>query len=216
MITYSGVHIQKTGGETGTPTAVDIAVHAGRICRFGGAAWSPLLPHLVFVGLMAYKRSGLIANLLWGFLHDAHEIATSDVPKPFKCDCIRREQIGLDDRIYDRFCQSVEGEKYGCIDFDLIKQCDGDACDIEAVQLGLPGYAEISMRCAKDYGGRMVIHSDPEDVQLFDRIRDQPLWLSTIFGEMSPGVVMFADALKLAESGDYEGFLGEVKSWELL
>lgn len=48
MITHSGVHIQKIGGADGTPTAMDIAVHAGRICRFGGAVWYPLLPHLIF------------------------------------------------------------------------------------------------------------------------------------------------------------------------
>jgi hypothetical protein len=44
MITQSGVHIQTIGGAAGTPTAMDIAVHAGRLCRFGGSVWYPLLP----------------------------------------------------------------------------------------------------------------------------------------------------------------------------
>lgn len=84
MITFSGQHIQRIDQtEHGTPTPIDIAVHAGRICRFGGAVWAPLLAHLMFVGLLAYKRSGKIENFIWGLLHDAHEVVTSDVPRPF-------------------------------------------------------------------------------------------------------------------------------------
>lgn len=137
MITYSGVHIQKIGGVAGTPTATDIAVQSARICRFGGAVWYPLLPHFIFVGMLAYRRGGNFETVAWAFLHDAHEIATSDIPRPFKCECIKEEQKAIDLRLFSSFDILM-----GTVDFDLIKQCDIDACHIEAVELGVPGFAE--------------------------------------------------------------------------
>ncbi|MBK8810670.1 MAG: hypothetical protein IPN69_08050 [Acidobacteria bacterium] len=149
MITYSGIQVEAIGMKCqGTPTPLDIAVHAGRICRFGGAIWMPLLPHLVLVGLLAYKRSSSVANLLWGFLHDAHETITCDVPKPFKCDCMRQEQAAIDKRLFDLYHGDLNSEvHHSMIDFDLIKECDLIACDLEAVILNLPGYAELIHQC---------------------------------------------------------------------
>lgn len=211
MITYTGVHIQKIGGECGTPTATDIAVHAGRICRFGGAVWYPLLPHLVFVGLMAYRRSESVPNLLWGFLHDAHEIATSDVPRPFKCDCMRREQEAIDDRIFEKFFAGEEDP-----DWKLVKECDIDAAHIEAVQLGVPGFAETELKYATDYTGRDSIHDDAEDVALFNRIMNSSFGHWATIYPASLAVKMFTDALTFAERGEYKAFLKEVESWRLL
>ncbi len=212
MITYSGVHIQKHGGECGTPTAEDIAVHMGRICRYGGAVWYPLLTHSVFVGLMAYQRSNQVSNLLWGFLHDAHEVVTSDIPRPFKCKCTKVEQERIDQRIYHKFCMGIRP----AIDRELIKQCDTDALHIEAVELGLPGFAEIELKYASDYLNETSIHRSDTDRHLFNRIQNSVFSTGTISGPESTGVWLFTHALLEAEAGNYEGFLSVVRTWGLL
>ena len=216
MITQSGVHIQKIGGADGTPTPMDIAVHSGRICRFGGCVWYPLLPHLVFVGLMAYRRTNNVYNLLWGFLHDAHEVSTSDVPQPFKCDCMRIEQNAIDTRLIKEYFGDSYFERIAFIDFKVIKQCDHDACDIEAVELGVPGFAEIEIRHTKDYRQRTAIHDDHDDLMLFQRIKSSVFFGDTIRGEESLGVQRFAKALSLAARKNYDEFLDEVLNWGLL
>lgn len=193
MITYSGVHIQTIGGADGIPTSRDIAVHAGRLCRFGGAIWYPLLPHLVFVGLLAYKRSNSIANLLWGFLHDAHEVVTSDVPRPFKCDCMRKEQKALDRRLLNEyFSTALERE----IDFELIHECDLIACDIEATELGLTNFREV-----KSEIGENLRLAEP-DIELFHKIMLSSFAHDTT-NDISEGVLTFSDLLDVAAN---EGF----------
>jgi hypothetical protein len=216
IITQSGIHIQKIGQpDQGTPTAFDIAVHSGRICRFGGCIWYPLLTHLVFVGLMAWRRTQSTSNLLWGFLHDAHEIATSDVPRPFKCECMRREQAAIDARIVERFFPE-NNFLLGEPDLAVVKQCDDDACDIEAVEFGVPGFSEIEMAYTKDYRGRTSIHSAHEDRMLLQRIRGSVFYGDTINGIHAKGVERFKTALALAEKRRYMDFEEEVLSWRLL
>jgi hypothetical protein len=209
VITYSGVHIQKIGGAAGTPTAQDIAVQSGRICRYGGSIWSPLLTHLVLVGLLAYRRRGCPANLLWGIMHDVHEVCTGsgEVPAPFKCDCIKREQAEMDDRLRDRF---VGPDLASLIDYAFIKQCDVDAADLEAVALGLPNYESI----APGVHGR-PIHRDPQDQRLMRDLIVSPFYVSTL-SPYSRGVVMFQQALELAEQRRTDEFLAAVLSWGLL
>jgi hypothetical protein len=215
MITYSGIHVQRIGGADGTPTPADIAVHAGRLCRFGGAVWYPLLPHLVLVGLLAYKRSNIVENLLWGFLHDAHETITADVPRPFKCDCMRKEQLAIDARLLEQYFTPLQEL---CIDWELIKQCDIDACDLEAVELKLPGYKEITTACAAngDIAYHHQLHADSDDLKLFRRILHSPFMESTVNGEDSNGVRRFMHALTLAKAGQHNNFLNVVSGWNLL
>jgi hypothetical protein len=214
MITFSGIHVQKVGGASGTPTAIDIAVHAGRLCRFGGAIWHPLLPHLVFVGLLAYRRSGSLSNLLWGFLHDAHETVTGDVPRPFKCDCMRKEQSALDERILQRY-MGLKLERL--IDYKLINECDHDACDLEASELGLPNYKEIATACATSYRRTRpeVIHSDSDDLSLFRRVLSSQFNKETIHADSS-GVQAFASVLKLAQTGERGAIISTIESWGLI
>lgn len=210
MITYSGVHIQTIGGEEGTPTATDIAVHAGRLCRFGGAVWYPLLPHLVFVGLLAYRRSVSIQNALWGFLHDAHETVTADVPRPFKCDCMRREQSALDKRIAERF---LGIENAGLVDLELIKRCDLDACDMEAIELGLPGYREVKARAVDSYRAYQAdVHSDDAETAILRRILASPFYQETTQAE-SRGVQLFAQALTYAENRNLKALEADIQGW---
>jgi hypothetical protein len=221
MITNSGIHIQKKGGIEGIPTSMDIAVHAGRLCRFGGAIWMPLLPHLVFVGMLAYNRTGhpwsAAASMLYGFLHDAHECVTGEIPRPFKCDCIRAEQHHIDGQLLPVYL-TANDIAHG-IDYELLKQCDLDACDIEAMMLGLPSYKETvyMVGMAAQYGkSRVNVHESDEDRLLFQRIFGSPFYNDTILGEESLGVRMFAHALEMARLGSLDGSRSEVVSWGLL
>lgn len=200
------------GGVEGTPIASDIAVHAGRICRYGGAIWMPLLAHLVFVGLLAFKRTGCSGHMLWGFLHDAHEIITSDVPRPFKCDCMRAEQKAIDERLCKRFMKGHEA----FVDQAVIKQCDIDALHIEATTLNLPDFAEVELQYAADYCNETKIHADRDDQSLFVKILFSPFYKNTIHGRQSVGVRQFADALAFAERENYHDFLEAVRGWDLL
>lgn len=209
MITHSGIHIQKIGGVIGTPTSEDIAVQSGRVCRYAGSVWMPLLAHLVFVGLLAYKRSKSTSNLAWGFLHDAHEIVTSDIPSPFKCDCIRVEQKAIDERLMAQYHLAPKN-----IDFALIKECDIIALDIEAVELGLPGFADTEIRYSTNR--RLHIHNDASDVALFHRILDSPFYTDTIRGKISGGVARFFTVLRFMEQDKYEPAFLAVEHWELL
>jgi len=208
MITFSGVHIQKIGGVAGTPTPADIAVHSGRICRF---VWYTLLTHQIFVGMMAYHRSGSAANLIAGLIHDAHEIATADVPRPFKCDCMRVEQKALDQRIFPAF---LSPEMLAEVDHDLIKECDQDACDIEAVILGVPGFAEIEMAYTTSYRGRTSVFDGKHETELLKSLLNSRFGHpSQVFGMDSQGVREYAIALQFAAAGRYDAVVNLVTNW---
>lgn len=212
MITHSGVHIQRVGGVVGTPTSTDIAVQAARLCRFCGAVWSPLLDHLVFVAVMTWKRSSpetRTFNAVWGLLHDAHEVVTADIPRPFKCDCMRVEQDAIDQRLLGVYL----GDKQGLVDFDLIKQVDIDACDIEAVQLGLPNYERLALENEQLYRGKIVdkLYSDREATRLFWGIRNE--FLSHPQGFDDAGVRRISIALELARTRSWSGFDSYFSSW---
>lgn len=210
MITQSGVHIQKMGEVEGIPTIEDIAVQAGRICRYGGAIWNPLLPHLVFVGMLASRRNANYNTTAWAFLHDAHEIVTGEVPRPFKCDCMRREQKAIDDRLIAAF-----GLSKSEIDFDLIKQCDIDACHIEAVELGLPGFADTEIRYSANYTKSREIYTSPESVALFHGILRSPFYYADITeGATVCGVEHFIELLKIIDSNSQTALTEKIASWE--
>lgn len=70
----------------GTVTLPDMVVHLGRTRRFGGYGspeWT-VLHHSMLVSLL-WLRAGYPRELLHlPLLHDAHEYATGDIPKPIK------------------------------------------------------------------------------------------------------------------------------------
>lgn len=213
MITHSGIHIQKKDDDVqGTPTLIDFGIHAGRICRFGGAIWEPLLTHLVFVGLMAYRRSGKAIDALWGFMHDGHEIVTGEVPRPFKCDCMRAEQAYLDERIWRCHFSKIQEIP----DFELIKRCDVDACDIEATVLNLKTYHEVTLvHGQKHYAKtREAIYADPADITLFGKLLESPFYIGTTDAS-SNGGWEFSMALLAAKMGDMRGFENRILDWKL-
>lgn len=202
MITYSGIHIQKIGGADGTPTARDCAVQAGRICRYAGAIWAPLLTHSVFTGLLLYKRTGSIRYAVAGFLHDLHEVASGETPRPFKCDCIRREQAALDERIFSRFLDADDLEP---IDAAVVKQADIDAGDIEAVYLCLPNYENLQ-------GEIRPLYTNMVDIRLFRDLCASPFYNGTI-SPHNRGVQVFTQWLKLAEQREWSALKDNIENW---
>ena len=213
MITYSGVHIHPCRSENqeavrGIPTPMDIAVQMGRICRYGGAVWMPLLTHSVFVACLAVLRKCNTSTWLWALLHDAHEAVTSDIPRPFKCDCIREEQGWI-----DRKLQAVFHLEPQAIDFALVKQCDDLALGIEGRRLGLPGFADLQ--------GPYPVSTSAEDVQwvllgerVFAELLTSSYYEGTIYAEHSDAVRQTARIL--AEAVDdlelaYKHFLNEME-----
>ncbi len=87
MITISGRTFNREVQEL---TLEDLAYHLGLINRWAGIApgWS-VLDHSLFVAELA-KRQGLSDETIeTALFHDAHEIITGDVPRPWKTDAVR-------------------------------------------------------------------------------------------------------------------------------
>ncbi len=80
VYTYTGRKVG-LGDDTPAPSLEDIAVGLGRICRYAGGCqqfW-PVLLHSFVVADMLPKPLKI-----YGLLHDAAEILTNDIPRPFK------------------------------------------------------------------------------------------------------------------------------------
>lgn len=139
MITYSGIRVAP--GTTEMPAPIDLAVHMGRITRFGGAIWSPLLMHSVLVGELTWAalraRGGELDlnTWAWSLLHDAHEAITGEIPRPWKTSSMKDHQHQLDYLLQKAY--KLDPLK---IDFKLIKQLDEKALILEGVELRLPHF----------------------------------------------------------------------------
>lgn len=197
--------MQTLGGAAGTPTSEDIAVQSGRVCRVAGAVWSPLMSHLVFVGLLTWLRSFNVADLVWGLLHDAHEIVTSDIPIPFKCRCMSAEQSLIDDRLLDVYL----GEMRFDVDFELVKRADYDAADIELVELGLIGYPKLRVAQRSE-----ALYNDPTAKQIFYNIKSSPFYMNTT--QPGAGSERLTRILEFARNRQYERVIVEMYDWNLI
>lgn len=109
MLTFSGIRV--TRGGSAAPTVLDIAVHTGKVQRFGGGSpqWWTVLHHLVaggelvkYYGERVFGLTGkdLTKATLHVMLHDAHEAITGDVPRTWKPPELATWQKELDRRIY--------------------------------------------------------------------------------------------------------------------
>lgn len=145
MITFSGIHI--TPANDLVPTPNDIAVHMGRITRFAGAIWCPLIAHSVLVAELVRREldeqnscfgSEEHSTWLWGLLHDAHETVTGELVYPFKTADMRRRQKEFDKRLYNQFKLVPE-----LIDLKLVKAMDERAMVLEAVHKNLIGFKDV-------------------------------------------------------------------------
>jgi hypothetical protein len=160
MISNSGVWVTPTTGLI--PTPKDIAVHAGRITRYAGAIWSPLLAHLVFVGELTWAHMMLSGKPFdyptwaWSLLHDVHETFMGEIPRRWKIAERKNQEKEVDRGILAAFRLAHQH-----IDHQLIKAMDEHALMAEAVVLGLPGFRE--KYCAEN---KLDAFPTPPDAEL--------------------------------------------------
>lgn len=192
MITYSGQWMRPDTKECPTPT--DIAVHMGRICRYGGARWFPLLAHSVLVGEFAAQKSGMVrpyadaSTWAWALLHDAHEAVTSDVPRNWKPKEMKVMQKELDARIMESF--RLDPKK---INFEIVKECDELALLCEAELIGLDRFPE---RYCAEAGIAEYPKPPAESVDFARRVMESDFWKpGTCTNAKSDAVVEFSNVL---------------------
>ncbi len=104
MHTLSGRRFEIGG--SWSPTIKDVAFGLSRIPRWGGATLVPwtVLQHSLAAHRLA-KRSPVALAILW---HDVDEMATGDIPKPFKTP----EQAALGERLRVWFFEATLGLPY--------------------------------------------------------------------------------------------------------
>lgn len=125
----------------GVPTLHDIAVQSARIPRFAGAHRAPywsVAHHLLVVSdalrtiMQALDHEPLMAVAL---LHDADELATSDVPTLWKPPELREAAQALRDNVYREYVGRLPTQA----EDDAIKAVDRAALWAEGKVVGPPG-----------------------------------------------------------------------------
>lgn len=129
MHTLSGKRFD-LGGEF-TPSVRDVAVGLSRLPRWAGATLVPwsVLQHSVAVFIQAEKLNLNSEQKLLALWHDAEEIATGDIPSPFKTEQQRELQHVLHRFIWE----GALGVRYPlATDFEQVKILDNAAKAAEA------------------------------------------------------------------------------------
>jgi len=135
MLTYSGISI--CPDELALPTPQDLAVQMGRITRYGGAIWCPLLFHSLLVARMVADKVDPELDLLrertitWALFHDAHEIIAGEIPHPWKSKDRAEQERAIDYVFYNQL-----GFGPAQVDLTALKQCDRAAIYVETQTLG--------------------------------------------------------------------------------
>ncbi len=189
MLTHTGQMVLKDN--LTAPTITDIAIHTGKIVRFGGAVsgfWTVL--HHLFVchdlGLQFAKAHNfstprtlyLLIDLL---LHDAHEAITSDVPSTWKPSVMQDLQRDLDHRIYNSL-----GLRQSNLDAHVVKQIDALSLRAEAHTI-CPDH----FKAAPHFAGDLTL----EDRMVVSRIAEKYATPGDTIGANSPGVIKYIHIL---------------------
>ena len=96
-----------------------VAFALWRINRFGGQVdGCEVLGHSLRVCRELPSTAGYAARI-WALLHDAHEVITGDLVRPFKSVRLTRAQAEIDAAIQARFCPSITLE-----DIELVRAAD--------------------------------------------------------------------------------------------
>ncbi len=146
MLTYSGLNVLPSTEDA--PAPVDLSVQMGRLCQYGGALWFPLLAHSVLTAELVWElreKEGetdrAMQTWAWALLHDAHEVATGDVPRGWKTPSFKRQQKDLDKRIQGRY-----GIKLSKVDIPLVEKCDQRAILVQGWVLALKNFRELQAK----------------------------------------------------------------------
>lgn len=203
MITASGIRIAPETKTT--PSPEDVAVHMTRITRYGGAIWCPLIMHSALVGelvwreLLERKEDFDFQTFAWSLLHDAHEVVTGEVPRPWKPAQMKDHQRDLDFLIADAY--RVDLRK---VDLKLVKAMDERALLIEALTLELPGFREIYQR--QELAGDRFPNVPEDQLKLGSKVVGSSFWdVDNLNPLASSAVRTFARVLEMVKSGDQVG-----------
>jgi len=211
MITFSGVRVAP---DTATvPTPMDIAVAMARITRYGGAIWSPLLAHSVLVAELTWRKLAAqgadfdFETFCWSLLHDAHEVVTGEIPRPWKTKDMKDHQHQLDARL-----SLLYNINPVAVDFDLVKTCDERALIIEAVGLGLPGFKEAYS--ARDLKGDKFPVIPQDEMDLGRRVKNSEFYrVDVLEPQLTRSVKGFAQILDSILAGDRVGAANLFRIW---
>lgn len=145
MLTNSGLSI--CPNELALPTPLDLAIQMGRITRYGGAIWCPLLFHSLLVARIVAETSNDM-TATWALFHDAHEIIMGEIPHPWKCCGVRREYESSMDEVF----REAIGLSFTSVDMDAIKYADRKAVHVERLVCGpLANWEEYRDRFDADF-----------------------------------------------------------------
>lgn len=204
MITFSGIRI--VPGTKTVPTPMDIAVQMGRITRFGGAVWSPLLMHSVLVAELTWRHLAAkksedfdFQTFCWALLHDAHEVVTGEVPRPWKGREMKDRQHELDFEISAAY--KVDLLK---ADTRIVKAMDERALLLEAMELSLPGFTAVYEK--QELAGDHFPHIPEDEHRLAGALINSDFWRAELVTDWrSRPVKLFAGILEQLQSGDQVG-----------
>lgn len=220
MITQSGLRIAPENDAV--PTAGDIAVAMGRITRFAGAVWCPLIAHSILVAELVLQElrrragGGAVDGLptwAWALLHDAHETVTGEICRPWKPDQAKEAQKKLDARISKAFQVDLE-----LVDRALVKAMDERALVLEAEVLGLPGFREIYVRV--ELGGSADAYPLLEvgEILLTSHLHRSAFGSIYTIQYGAPAVTLFASVLEVLRQGrppealvQFDGFMNDIR-----
>ena len=123
----------------GAPTIMDIAVSLCREGRYAGAGmrWWPVGLHTMVVCDLLPDRLKI-----HGWLHDAPECITGDIPKPSKTDELEERE----EELLSQFYQSLEIPFPGDLDRATVKLVDERALHGEVYTVGTQALQEIYPR----------------------------------------------------------------------
>lgn len=203
MITFSGIRVAPDA--IAVPNPIDIAVAMARITRFGGAIWTPLLAHTVLVGELCWRALAArgadfdFETFAWSLLHDAHEVVTGEIPRPWKSKDMKGHQHNLDARIGLLYHVNPVS-----VDYELVKKCDERSLLIEATVLNLPGFRESYEE--RDLKGDKFPEIPGDEVTLGHRVLNSEFRHLDVFEPMSmKSVTGFASVLEAIRAGDQVG-----------
>ena len=157
--------------------AKSVAQSLGFICRFAGnGAFYSVLVHSILVCMLAPKEARLHA-----LVHDASEIAVSDVPSPMKTDSFRAQERTIQARILEALGVPAPTPRIA----KLVHKADHEALlgEIRIISPALSKYVKQRSRRAENLVRKLVKTYPPSDtisnrsravkkfVQLFDELK---------------------------------------------
>lgn len=191
MLTYSGRQIKADNDIS--PTVLDVAVHLGRLCRYGGGSriFYPVQWHSMAVADLL-RTDPLLE--FYGLFHDGAESVISDIPRGFKNEGMKDMEHNLQSRIWKEAGVSAPTLEQ----WSIVKQADIAIMEAEAFLVAPAGVQDA-----------MNSKFDPQTVRIVDgyllkyRAEDaiNPVGRSTIdFMERAEGLLRSIQSVRFDEN----------------